>query len=73
MIIWTYLIGFLIIALCLFYINKDYYVLCMVKRLKTVDGSDLDNICSVLKGRTIFGNSFDIFGMTSGNICNKQT
>ncbi|XP_034479669.1 cytochrome P450 4p1-like [Drosophila innubila] len=43
--------------------NKDYYVLAFfAPRVRTKDGRPVESIAPVVKGKTIFGNSFDMYG-----------
>ncbi|XP_060653759.1 cytochrome P450 4p1-like [Drosophila nasuta] len=64
--------GFLLVLIAigsflfwLYQLNKDYYVLAFFSpRVKTKDGRPLESIAPVAKGRTIFGNCFDLFGLT---------
>lgn len=50
--------------LLLKHINRKYFILSLVKRIHTQDGSPLESKVSVLPGKTRFGNNFDILGMT---------
>uniref|UniRef100_A0A0K8WD67 Cytochrome P450 4p1 n=2 Tax=Bactrocera latifrons TaxID=174628 RepID=A0A0K8WD67_BACLA len=60
MVFWTLVIGAIVIA-WLYKLNKDYVVLALfTKRVKTVDGTPLENSVALPKGRTIFGNAFDL-------------
>ncbi|XP_069964039.1 cytochrome P450 4p1-like [Bactrocera oleae] len=59
MVFGTLIIGAIIIA-CLYKLNKDYVVLTLfTKRVRTVDGTPLENSVALPKGLTIFGNAFD--------------
>ncbi|XP_049309424.1 cytochrome P450 4p1-like [Bactrocera dorsalis] len=67
MVFWTLVIGAVIIA-WLYKLNKDYVVLTLfTKRVKTVDGTPLENSVALPKGRTIFGNAFDL-GLSPDNM-----
>uniref|UniRef100_A0A1I8NUQ4 Cytochrome P450 n=2 Tax=Stomoxys calcitrans TaxID=35570 RepID=A0A1I8NUQ4_STOCA len=60
------LIAFLVfvLVLSLFHLNKTYYVLAFFsKRIRTVNGEDIKKILPTLPGNTIFGNTFDTFGL----------
>ncbi|XP_034479671.1 cytochrome P450 4p1-like [Drosophila innubila] len=47
----------------LYQINKDYVVLAFfAPRVRTKDGRPVESIAPVAKGKTIFGNSFDVYG-----------
>ncbi|KAH8300305.1 hypothetical protein KR044_012638 [Drosophila immigrans] len=48
-----------------FRLRKDYVLLSLCRRVKTVDGGPLEKTVAIGKGTTIFGNTFDTFGMTS--------
>jgi len=51
----------------LYQINKDYVVLAFfAPRVRTKDGRPVDSIAPVAKGKTIFGNSFDVYGSNDG-------
>ncbi|XP_064548645.1 probable cytochrome P450 4ac1 [Drosophila montana] len=50
--------------LLLKHINRKYFILSLVKRIHTQDGSPLESKVSVLPGKTRFGNNFDILRMT---------
>ncbi|XP_050326895.1 cytochrome P450 4p1-like [Bactrocera neohumeralis] len=67
MVYWTLVIGAIIIS-WLYKLNKDYVVLALfAKRVRTIDGTPLENSVALLKGRTIFGNVFD-FALASDNL-----
>ncbi|CAD7014192.1 cytochrome P450 4p1 [Ceratitis capitata] len=60
MLFWALVIGAIIVA-WLYRLNKDYVVLaCFTKRVRTVDGTPLENSVALPKARTIFGNAFDL-------------
>ena len=40
-------------------LNKDYYILAMCKRIKTVDGSKLEDKVHLIPSKTIFGHNLD--------------
>jgi len=47
----------------LYQMNKDYYVLSFfAPRVKTKDSRSVESIAPMPKGRTIFGNCFDMYG-----------
>ncbi|XP_034479241.1 cytochrome P450 4p1-like [Drosophila innubila] len=46
-------------------LRKDYELLSICRRFKTVDGGPLEKTVAKGKGTTIFGNTFDTIGMTS--------
>ncbi|XP_017867894.1 PREDICTED: cytochrome P450 4p1-like [Drosophila arizonae] len=58
------LIGLGTLIFWLYRLNKDYYVLAFfAKRVRTKDGRPVESIAPLSKGNTIFGNSFDLYGM----------
>ncbi|XP_023305870.2 cytochrome P450 4p1-like [Lucilia cuprina] len=62
MVFWTLAVGFILI-IWLFKLNKNYHILAFfAPRIKTTDGSPVENIAPPLPGRTIFGNTFDVAG-----------
>ncbi|XP_032590252.1 cytochrome P450 4p1-like [Drosophila grimshawi] len=63
------LIGLGTLIFWLYRINKDYYVLAFfARRVRTNDGRPLESIVPVAKGRTIFGNSFDLYGKSDAEV-----
>ncbi|KAH8407636.1 hypothetical protein KR222_008526 [Zaprionus bogoriensis] len=63
------LIGLATLIVWLYRINKDYYVLSFfAPRVRTKDGRPLESIVSVAKGRTIFGNNFDLYGLNDEEV-----
>lgn len=60
------LILILIFLVYLYKLNQNYYILSLVKRVRTVDGSKLEDKIAVMPGKTIFGNNFDLLQMNSG-------
>lgn len=67
MVFGTLIIGAIIIA-CLYKLNKDYVVLTLfTKRVRTVDGTPLENSVALPKGLTIFGNAFDFALASEGS------
>ncbi|XP_043066615.1 cytochrome P450 4p1-like [Drosophila bipectinata] len=53
----------------LYKINKDYYILAFfAKRIRTKDGTPVENIVAINKGNTIFGNSFDLYGQDHASV-----
>lgn len=59
----------LILFLCLYKLNENYYVLSLCKRVKSVDGGKLeDKICVVPGASKLFGNNFDLLKLTPGKL-----
>ncbi|XP_034476404.1 cytochrome P450 4p1-like [Drosophila innubila] len=64
----------LFIAVCilvqwLYRINKDYYILAFFsRRVRTKDGSPVESILPIPKGRTIFANCFDLYGKDDAGV-----
>jgi len=57
----------------LYQMNKDYYVLAFfAPRIRAKDGRPVETIAPVAKGRTIFGNSFDVYGVDEGKFPDKK-
>ncbi|XP_032595046.1 probable cytochrome P450 4ac1 isoform X2 [Drosophila grimshawi] len=58
--------GLLIVALwtLLKCLNRKYFILSLVKRVQTQDGSPLDSKVFVIPGKTRFGSNFDLLKMT---------
>ncbi|XP_030081366.1 cytochrome P450 4p1-like [Drosophila hydei] len=53
----------------LYRINKEYYVLAFfAKRVRTKDGRPVESIAPIAEGRTIFGNSFDLYGRNDAEV-----
>ncbi|XP_062133620.1 cytochrome P450 4p1-like [Drosophila sulfurigaster albostrigata] len=49
--------------------NKDYFVLSFfAPRVQTKDGRPVESIAPVAKGKTIFGNGFDLYGKSDAEI-----
>lgn len=65
MVLWLIIIA-IISFVWLYKLNKDYFILAFAKRIKTVDGTPLEQIAPVAKGKTIFGNTFDLIGLDNG-------
>lgn len=62
------IIAVFILLYWLLKINKEYYVLAFfARRARATDGRSVDNIAPILKGNTIFGNVFDLYGKNDGN------
>lgn len=60
------LIGLLVLfGIFIYRLNKDYSLLAMCKRIKRIDGGDLNELYPVIPGKTIFGNNFDIIQLSS--------
>lgn len=56
-----------LLAHWLYRVNKDYYILAFfAKRIRTKDGTPVENIVAIAKGNTIFANSFDLYGQDHG-------
>ncbi|XP_017044541.1 probable cytochrome P450 4p3 [Drosophila ficusphila] len=68
------LVGFLSVLLYwLFNLNKDYCVLAFfAKRIRTSDGKPVESIAPMVKGNTIFGNSFDLYGKDHTGVFNHS-
>ncbi|XP_017026929.2 probable cytochrome P450 4p2 [Drosophila kikkawai] len=50
-------------------VNKDYYILAgLARRVRTKDGRPLESMLPMPKGRTIFANSFDLFGKDAAGV-----
>ncbi|XP_036331660.1 probable cytochrome P450 4p3 [Rhagoletis pomonella] len=63
MLLYVIITGLAFIAAWLYKLNRDYCVMAFfAKRLKTVDGTPLENIVPQAKAETIFANVFDCFG-----------
>lgn len=69
LILWTLVVA-IAIVLWIYKLNKDYSLLGLCKRIKTVDGSPLENVVPVAPGKTIFGNNFDMLPFSTGIIFN---
>lgn len=68
MVLWTLAVG-LILIIWLFKLNKNFHVLAFfAPRIKTVNGSPVENIVSHLPGTTIFGNTFDVANLDYGKL-----
>ncbi|XP_017132321.2 uncharacterized protein LOC108149343 [Drosophila elegans] len=52
------------------HINRNYFILSLCKRLRTEDGSPLENRIYVTPTKTRFGNNFDLLSFTSESIFN---
>lgn len=66
---WVFLILAVLLIVLINYLlklNKDYYILSLCKRIKTVDGSPLEDKVVIIPGLTRFGNNFDLLTMTPG-------
>ncbi|XP_068156977.1 probable cytochrome P450 4ac1 [Drosophila tropicalis] len=51
-------------------LNRKYYILCLCKRVRPVDGSPLESKVVVIPGTTPFGNNFDILQNTPSGVFN---
>ncbi|XP_017066115.1 probable cytochrome P450 4p3 [Drosophila eugracilis] len=50
-------------------LNKDYCILAFfAKRVRTKDGMPLEMVAPLVKGSTIFGNSFDLYGVDHSGV-----
>ncbi|XP_060653760.1 cytochrome P450 4p1-like isoform X1 [Drosophila nasuta] len=68
LILWV-LLAVVSLLFWLYQINKDYYVLAFfAPRVKTKDGRPEWTIAPVPKGRTIFANGFDLYGLTEQQV-----
>lgn len=68
MIFLTLVLG-LILIIWFYKLNKSYHVLAFfAPRLRTIDGSPVDKFAADLPARTIFGNTFDVYGLDYGNL-----
>ena len=64
---WLIILILIVIFLVYLYkVNQNYYILSLVKRVKTVDGSKLEDKIAILPGITIFGNNFDLLQLNTG-------
>ncbi|XP_017026930.2 cytochrome P450 4p1-like isoform X1 [Drosophila kikkawai] len=53
----------------LYKLNKDYYVMAFfAKRLYTKDGRSAESISPVAPGKTIFGNTLDLYGCDNASV-----
>ncbi|XP_075153109.1 putative cytochrome P450 4ac1 isoform X1 [Haematobia irritans] len=53
------------VIVCLLKLNESYYVLCLCKRVRTKDGSKLEEKITVIPGALPqFGNNFDLLKLT---------
>ncbi|XP_055920879.1 probable cytochrome P450 4ac1 [Eupeodes corollae] len=60
------LIGLIFLfGIFIYRLNKDYSILALCKRIKRVDGGDLNELYPIIPGKTIFGNNFDIVHLTA--------
>ncbi|XP_017867898.1 PREDICTED: cytochrome P450 4p1-like [Drosophila arizonae] len=63
------LIGLGTLIFWLYRLNKEYYVLAFfAQRVRTKDGRPLESIAPIAEGRTIFGNSFDLYGRNDAEV-----
>jgi len=58
-----------VLTLLLKHINKTYFILSLTKRVRTEDGSPLENKVAIVPGKTPFGNNLDILNFTPGSFC----
>ncbi|XP_060654830.1 cytochrome P450 4p1-like [Drosophila nasuta] len=53
----------------LYRVNKDYYILAFfARRVHTKDGRLVEDIAPIPKGKTIFANSFDLYGLDDAGV-----
>ncbi|XP_075169921.1 putative cytochrome P450 4p3 [Haematobia irritans] len=63
MYLWTLAVGFILI-LYIFRLNRNYNILAFfAPRIRTENGSNVENIVPTMPGKTIFGNTFDTAGL----------
>lgn len=68
MFLWTLAVG-LICILYIFRLRKDFKILAFfAPKLRTADGSPVENLVPALPGKTIFGNTFDTAGLDFGKL-----
>ncbi|XP_017043700.2 probable cytochrome P450 4ac2 [Drosophila ficusphila] len=60
----------LFICKCYNHFNKDYYILSLCKRLRTEDGSPLEDRIYITPTKTRYGNNFDLVSFTPTSIFN---
>ncbi|XP_065357390.1 probable cytochrome P450 4ac1 [Calliphora vicina] len=68
---WVFLILTVLLIVLISYLlklNKDYYILSLCKRIKTIDGSPLEDKVVIIPGLTRFGNNFDLLAMTPAKL-----
>ncbi|KAH8355008.1 hypothetical protein KR093_003747, partial [Drosophila rubida] len=54
-------------------VNKDYHILSFFsRRVHTKDGRPVEDIVPIPKGKTIFANCFDIYGLDDAGVFNKS-
>ncbi|XP_058981586.1 probable cytochrome P450 4ac1 isoform X2 [Musca domestica] len=59
----------LVLLLCLYKLNENYFVLCLCKRIRTQDGSKLEDKVCVVPGKVpMFGNNLDMLKLTPETI-----
>jgi len=67
MIILWLVVGFSVLLHWLYRINKNYCVLSFFsRRIQSKDGTPVESIAPIPKGKTIFGNTFDLYGRDHG-------
>ncbi|KAI8118596.1 putative cytochrome P450 4ac1 [Lucilia cuprina] len=70
---WFFLILCVILLIFIKYLlklNKDYFILSLCKRIKTIDGKPLEEKVVIIPGLTRFGNNFDLLTMTPEKLFN---
>ncbi|XP_026834187.1 cytochrome P450 4p1 [Drosophila erecta] len=57
----------------LYRVNKDYHVLSLfAKRIRSKDGTPMELIAPTPKGKSIFGNTFDLYGRDHAGVFNHS-
>ncbi|KAH8245805.1 hypothetical protein KR038_011129 [Drosophila bunnanda] len=51
-------------------VDRHYFILCLCKRIQTVDGSPLESKIFVTPTKTRFGNNFDLLSFTPASVFN---
>ncbi|XP_016998057.3 probable cytochrome P450 4p3 [Drosophila takahashii] len=69
-----WLVGALIVLVhWLYRVNQDYCVLgFFAKRIRTKDGKPVESVAPLVKGSTIFANSFDLYGKDHSGVFNHS-
>lgn len=55
---------FVLFGIFIYHLNKDFSFLALCKRIKRIDGGDLNQLYPIIPGKTIFGNNFDIIHLS---------
>ncbi|EDV31771.1 uncharacterized protein Dana_GF14385 [Drosophila ananassae] len=50
------------------YLNKKYFILCLCKRVRALDGSPLESRIYIPPSKTPFGNNFDLLDFTPASV-----